>query len=100
VLDVAAGRGATTYLLKINNGVDALGSNGAYEFGIGTNASYYAGTVSLPYKAMAIGAGAQNGMAIVYQLADGADGGDIVPNKAVTGIPYGWGLKRICTHKC
>ena len=67
-VDVAAGRGATVYTLTSNGLVYALGKNYAYEYGTGgTSGSVYT-LVPLDNRAMAIGAGNQNGIAVTYSL--------------------------------
>ena len=68
VVDVKAGRGATTYALTSNGTVYALGRNYSYEYGTGGTSGSVLTMVPLEKRAMAIGAGTMNGMAVTYSL--------------------------------
>ena len=56
------------------------------EYGTGSTSTPAPGQAVLPYKALAIGAAQESGMAIVYGLTD-----EEKVDKNVTGKLYGWG---------
>jgi alpha-tubulin suppressor-like RCC1 family protein len=68
IVDIKAGKGATTYALTSNGLVYAFGKNYAYEYGTGRTSGSVLTLVPLENRVMAIGAGNQNGIAVTYSL--------------------------------
>ncbi|MCC8066250.1 MAG: hypothetical protein LIO94_04010, partial [Clostridiales bacterium] len=92
VEQIAIGKSATAHMLKLDGSIYSQGKGTSYEYGTGSNEdnpSYRAGTAEIEYRAMAIATGAENAMALVYNLKQ-----DVTVDDSVTGTVWAWGANK------
>ena len=92
VQQFAIGKSATAHMLRLDGKVYSMGKGTSFEYGTGNNTDnplLRAGTADMDNRAMAVGAGAENVMALTYNLDQNNN-----IDSTVTGSIYVWGANR------